>query len=73
MQDAEGLSLERIQALLEASEEVRFEGKWRQEVYDWMTRLMRQQEYRKQGKAVRGLLRRYMGANQFAAVKSITV
>jgi hypothetical protein len=60
MQDAERLSLERIQALLEAIEEVRFEGKQRQEVYDWMTHLMRQQSYRKQGKAVRGLLRRYM-------------
>ena len=42
MQDAEVLSLERIQELLEATEEVRFEGKRRQEVYDWMTRLMRQ-------------------------------
>jgi transposase InsO family protein len=60
MQDAEELSLEQIQALLEASEEVRFQGKQRQEVYDWMTRLMRQKGYRKQGKAVRGLLRRYM-------------
>ena len=55
MQDAEELSLEQIQALLEASEEVRFQGKQRQEVYDWMTRLMRQKGYRKQGKAVRGL------------------
>ena len=60
MQDAEALSLERIRAFLEASEEVGFRGKQRQEVYDWMTRLMRQQGYRKQGKAVRGLLRRYM-------------
>ena len=60
MQDSEQLSLEQIQALLGASEEVRFKGKQREEVYDWMTRLMRQQGYRRQGKAVRGLLRRYM-------------
>jgi hypothetical protein len=40
MHDSEQLSLEQIQALLEASEEVRFKGKQRQEVYDWMTRLM---------------------------------
>jgi len=60
MQEAEALSREQIQAFLEASEEVQFRGKQRQEVYDWMTRLMRQQGYRKQGKAVRGLLRRYM-------------
>src|SRR5580658_8640689 len=60
MQDAELLSLERMQAFLEAGEEVQFEGKQRQEVYDWMTGLMRQQGYRKQGKAARGLLRRYV-------------
>jgi transposase InsO family protein len=60
MQDAEELSLERIQALLEASEEVQFEGRQREEVYGWMTRLMRKQGYRQQGKRERGLLRRYM-------------
>ena len=60
MQDSEQLSLDQIQALLESSEEVQFKGKQRQEVYDWMTRLMRQQGYRKLGKAARGLLRRYM-------------
>ena len=60
MQDSEQLSLEQIQALLEASEEVQFKGKQRQEVYDWMTRLMRQQGYRNLGKAARGLLRLYM-------------
>lgn len=54
------MSLERIQAFLDASKEVQFQGRQRQEVYDWMTRLMRQQGYRKQSKAVRGLLRRYM-------------
>ncbi len=60
MQDGENLSLEQIRALLEASEEVRFQGKQRQEVYDWITRLLRQQGYRQQGKAMRGLLRRYI-------------
>ena len=60
MQDSEQLSLEQIQDLLEASEEVQFRGKKRQEVYDWMTLLMRQQGYRKRGKPARGLLRRYM-------------
>lgn len=60
MQDTEQLSLEGIRALLEASEEVGFKGKRREEVYDWMTRLMRQHGYRKQGKQARGLLKRYM-------------
>jgi transposase InsO family protein len=60
MQDGEKLSLEQIQALLEASAEVHFQGKRRQEVYQWITRLLRQQSYRTQGKVVRGLLRRYV-------------
>ncbi len=60
MQDGETLSLEQIRAFLEASEDVRFQGKRRQEVYDWITRLLRQQGYRQQGKVVRGLLRRYV-------------
>jgi len=60
MQDGEKLSLEQIRALLEASEEVHFQGKRRRVVYQWITRLLRQQSYRTQGKVVRGLLRRYV-------------
>lgn len=60
MQDGEKLSLEQIRIFLGASEEIQFEGKRRQEVYDWITRLLRQQSYRTQGKVVRGLLRRYL-------------
>jgi transposase InsO family protein len=60
MEEAETLSVEQIRTFLEASEEVHFRGKRRREVYDWMTRLLRQQCYRKQGKVVRGLLRRYV-------------
>lgn len=60
MQDGEKLSLEQIRVFLEASEEIRFAGKRRQEVYDWITRLLRRQNYRTQGKVVRGLLRRYL-------------
>src|SRR5271156_2323926 len=60
MQDGEKLSLEQIKAFLEASEAVHFEGQRRREVYDWITRLLRQQGYRTQGKVVRGLLRRYV-------------
>ena len=56
----EKLSLEQIRAFLEGSEEVRFEGHGRQEVYDWITRLLREHSCRKQGKVVRGLLRRYV-------------
>jgi len=60
MQEGEKLSLEQIRDFLDASQEIRFEGKRRPEVYDWITRLLRQQGYRTQGKVVRGLLRRYV-------------
>lgn len=60
MQDGEKLSLEQIQVFLEASEDIQFKGKRRQEVYDWITGLLRQQGYRTQGKVMRGLLRRYV-------------
>jgi transposase InsO family protein len=60
MQVPEKLSREQIQALLEASQEVRFEGQERKEVYEWITRTLRAQEFRKQGKKMRGLLRRYV-------------
>jgi transposase InsO family protein len=60
MRDGEKLSLEQIRALVEAAEPVGFEGRGRAEMYEWITRLLREQGYRKQGKGVRGLLRRYV-------------
>jgi transposase InsO family protein len=60
MQDGDQQGLEQIQAFLEASQEVRFEGKKRKEVYEWITRTLRRQGYREQGKKRRGLLRRYV-------------
>src|SRR5579864_2547977 len=54
------MGLEQIRAFLAASEEVHFEGQRRQEVYEWITRLLRQQSYRTQGKVARGLLRGYV-------------
>ena len=58
MEDGAQPSLEQIQGFLDASQEVRFEGKERKEVYEWVTRTLRAQDWRKQGKNVRGLLRR---------------
>ena len=60
MSEAGKLSAEQMRAFLEGSEEHRFRGKRRAEVYEWITRTLRAQEYRKQGKKMRGLLRRYV-------------
>ena len=43
-----------------ASEEIRFEGENRHQVYAGWSRFCCQQEYRQQGKAARGLMRRYI-------------
>lgn len=56
---AEKLSLEGIRRLVAASEEVRFESADRQQVYAWVEGLLIEQQYARQGKAARGLLRRY--------------
>ena len=55
------MSLEQIRAFLEASEEIEFEAADRAEVYDWITRLLCEQEYWKQGREVKGRLRCYIG------------
>jgi transposase InsO family protein len=60
MEDGERLSLEQIRAFLEASEEVRFQAKHRQELYAWVNRTLRQHDYRPLPRAAKGLLRRYL-------------
>ena len=45
---------------VEASEEIRFESEDRQQLYGWVERVLVEQEYAQQGKAARGLLRRYI-------------
>jgi transposase InsO family protein len=58
--EAEKLSLEAIGRFVEASEELRFESESREQVYGWVEQLLIQQEYALQGKAARGLVRRYI-------------
>jgi len=58
--EAEKLSLDQIEAFLNASEEIRFEGENRQQVYGWVEQVLRQQHYPQQGRKARGLVRRYL-------------
>ena len=60
MHEAEKLSLEAIGRFVEASEEIHFEGANRTQVYGWVERVLVQQEYARQGKSARGLVRRYI-------------
>ena len=60
MQGGEKLSLEQIRALLEASQEVRFRGHSREDIYDWIGKTLREHDYAKQGREAKGLLRSYV-------------
>jgi len=60
VRNAERLSLEQIRAFLEASDDIEFEAANREEVYNWVTQTLCEQEYWKQGRSVRGMLRRYI-------------
>ena len=60
MHQAEKLNLEQIEAFLRASEEIRFKGETREQVYSWIETVLRQQQYEQQGRKARGLLRRYL-------------
>jgi len=60
MENTERLSLEQIRVFLQASQEVRFEATQRRETYEWMARTLCYQEYWKQKRTIRGLLRQYI-------------
>jgi transposase InsO family protein len=61
MEAGEELSLEQIRAFLEGAEAVRFEGRRRTEMYEWVTRTLREQRYEQRGRAEKGLIRAWVG------------
>ena len=61
MDDTKWLSLEQIRALLAGAEPVEFAAQGRAEIYGWVERVLVHYEYARQGKADKGLLRRYAG------------
>src|SRR5204863_8029937 len=60
VQAGERLSLEQIRAFLDASDEVGFKGRDRQEVYGFVNQTLRQQRYEELKRSGRGLVRRYV-------------
>src|SRR5437660_2661848 len=59
--ETEKLSLQQIAKFLAAAKEVQFKASERKEIYGWIERLLCQQQYVRQGRRARGLLRRYIG------------
>ena len=60
MDDTEATSLEQIRAFLAGSEEVRFAGQRREEIYGWVERTLVRFQYASLDKPGKGLVRRYL-------------
>ena len=60
MDDTEATSLEQIRAFLAGSEEVRFAGQRREEVYAWIEKTLVRLQYASLNKPDKGLVRRYI-------------
>jgi len=60
MQNAENLSPEQIREFLESSAEIEFGGGGRSEVYAWTERVLVAQEFGRQAKKERGVIRAYV-------------
>src|ERR1700674_1661108 len=58
MEDGEGQTLEQMRSLVEASEEIRFHSQDRGELYGWVNRTLRQQDYGRLKRGGKGLVRR---------------
>ena len=61
MDDSGKMSLEGIRAFLAAAEPVQFAGEKREEIYRWVDRTLREQDYVQLGRADKGLVRQYVG------------
>src|ERR1700736_3474697 len=61
MVERQPMSLEQIRAFLEASEEIRFTGRNRKEMYSWVGQTLVGQQYHILRKEEKGLLRSYVG------------
>ncbi len=61
MNNQQKMSLEHVQAFLEASQEMRFQAKDRRERYQFVERTLREHGYGGLKRGDRGLVRRYIG------------
>jgi len=61
MDDSQATSLEQIRALVAANKVVRFAGQRKEEVYNWVERILVRHEYAAQRRPDKGMLRQYIG------------
>ena len=60
MQEIDNPSLEQIKTFLVSSQEIQFHAEGRADIYAWVDRTLRQQNYPKQGRQEKGLVRQYV-------------
>jgi len=61
MDDSGKMSLDALRAFLAAAEPVHFAGQKREEIYSWVERTLREQDYVRLGRSDKGLVRQYVG------------
>jgi hypothetical protein len=72
MENAEGLSLTQMEALLETSQDVQFAGKGRREIYAWVEHVLVRREYARQGKKAKGAVWAYLAKMTGKSMPRIT-
>ena len=72
MENAEVLSVARMQAWLETSQEAQFVAEGRAQTYAWVERVLVQHEYASQGKKDRGVVRDYLAMMTGKSLPQIT-
>jgi hypothetical protein len=72
MRNAESLTHSQINEFLKASAEIEFSGQNRGEVYDWVEKMLVQQEYHQQRKKQRGAIRTYLSKIAGLSMAQIT-
>ena len=72
MENAERLSLAQMEALVATSQEVRFVGEGKEEIYAWVEKVLVEQEYAAQGRKERGVVRAYLAKLTGKSMPQIT-
>src|SRR3954447_3497049 len=72
MEASERISLEQVQLCLNGSEGIQFEGRSRAEIYEWVSRILRQHGYERLGGPARGLIRAYIGKVRGLGLAQVT-
>ena len=72
IQKAESLSPDQMTAFLASSQEMQFSGQSRRQVYAWVEQTLVSQEYFRQGKKQRGLIRAYLSKMSGRSLPQIT-